>query len=225
MIEALLQRSGTAPPLDTVTIVIHDTIRVAVDSAYVAILEKTNQQLGLLTNPYGIMVASQSVLFTVVAIVAGVILFRQSRDYKTQIEGFINAYKPIVEGVINRANEQVDLAISELRAELTNAKDDKTKQALEERIARLEKTAFTPIPDWKGLMSTGSALGLSSLGLQSLSSQSSYLNSQETFKCPKCGHIWTMPQQGNLVTLSVICPNCKQESVKSAARINPLLGM
>src|SRR5216683_5279708 len=51
----------------------------ALDSVYVRLLERTNQQLSLWWNPYGIMVAALGALFAVLAIVAAFIIFRQSR--------------------------------------------------------------------------------------------------------------------------------------------------
>lgn len=51
---------------------------------YVEILEKTNQQLGLWTNPYGLMVGALSFLVAFLAIAASVILYKQSSDHKKQ---------------------------------------------------------------------------------------------------------------------------------------------
>lgn len=53
---------------------------------YINILEKTNQQLSLWFNPYAIMVGVLAILFTILTIVAVVIIYRQSREYKDKIE-------------------------------------------------------------------------------------------------------------------------------------------
>ncbi len=55
------------------------------EEQYIQILEKTNQQLGLWTNPYGIMIGVLAILFTILTIVAAVIIYRQSKDYQERI--------------------------------------------------------------------------------------------------------------------------------------------
>ena len=56
-------------------------------------LEKTNQQLGLWTNPYGIMIGVLAVLFTILTIIAAVIIYRQSKDYKERIQKAFDSWE------------------------------------------------------------------------------------------------------------------------------------
>jgi DNA repair exonuclease SbcCD ATPase subunit len=57
---------------------------------YASIVEKTNQQLSLWYNPYGIIIASLTALITVGAIVATILIYRSSTEYKKQIKNFIS---------------------------------------------------------------------------------------------------------------------------------------
>jgi len=60
--------------------------RERAESLYMSILEKTNSQLSLWWNPYGVMIAALGVLFTVGAISVTLLLFRQSSDYQRKID-------------------------------------------------------------------------------------------------------------------------------------------
>lgn len=56
------------------------------DNIYKNILEKTNQQLSLWFNPYALIVAILGIFFAILAIVAAVAIYRQSRDYKRKLK-------------------------------------------------------------------------------------------------------------------------------------------
>jgi hypothetical protein len=121
-----------------------DSVRRQIDSAYIAILEKTNQQLSPWWNPYGVMVAALGVLFASGAIVAGFLLFRQSREYREMIAGAIAQYQAVLDAMVkeNLARLQVDLrrSIEEGKKELAAKQaSDPERQKLETRIAVMEK--------------------------------------------------------------------------------------
>jgi hypothetical protein len=53
---------------------------------YIEILEKTNQQLGLWTNPYGVMVGVLSFLVGLLAIGVAWMIWRQGKEFREQFE-------------------------------------------------------------------------------------------------------------------------------------------
>ena len=77
-----------------------DSVLARVDSHYVAILEKTNQQLSLWWNPYGIFVGALGALFTAGAVVAAYLIFRQSREYRATIDAAIADYRVVLDALL-----------------------------------------------------------------------------------------------------------------------------
>lgn len=87
-------------------------------AAYIDILEKTNQQLSLWFNPYGLMVGALSILVALGAIVAGAFIFRLGKDYKDLIE----TLKSKVEDQLKLINEQEGKTIDEKNVQNDNFK-------------------------------------------------------------------------------------------------------
>ena len=132
----------------------HDTIYITnnkIDSTtiyYQTILEKTNAQLSLWGNPYGLMIGALGVLFTCLTILFAFILFRQSADYKNIINQSITKYQVILDKLIKETQDQTKLflesnderfaeKISEYKKELESATLDQ-KAILEEKVKQLE---------------------------------------------------------------------------------------
>jgi rubrerythrin len=110
----------------------------------VAILEKTNQQLSLWWNPYGVFVSSLGVLFTIGAVVAAYFLFRQSREYRLTIDAAIADYRRVLDAMVAErladTKRHVEQSLVDARNELTTGADETEKrQVLEKRIAALEE--------------------------------------------------------------------------------------
>ena len=115
------------------------------DSVYASILEKTNAQLSLWWNPFGVMVAALGVLFAVLAIAAAVIIYRQGREYRELINRSIAKYQDILNAFIEDKNKQVELLKENIAAAVANAKSEldglsgEQKQKVEEYLARLQE--------------------------------------------------------------------------------------
>lgn len=103
--------------------------RTQLDSAYIAVLEKTNTQLSYWFNPLGVAVGALAVLITALTIMAAVLLWRQSREFKATLNAAVEKYDQTVEEIRAR-NESVIEAFLE----------DKTSQ-LEEMQSRLPEGA------------------------------------------------------------------------------------
>ncbi|MHB1864297.1 MAG: hypothetical protein ACYCVL_15190 [Gemmatimonadaceae bacterium] len=133
---------------------VHDSLRIvaevarrlhpAGDSAYVALLEKTNQQLGLWSNPYAVMVATLAVLVAVLAIAAVALVYGQSSEFRKRNDDALAQFRTIVETFVAKAAERLDAQIVTARSEIAGA--EKTQRATEgldraagdQRIVQLE---------------------------------------------------------------------------------------
>jgi len=112
------------------------------DSLYLSILEKTNQQLSLLSNPYGLFVSALGLLFAIAAIVVGVLLFRQSRDYRALITASVRKYETILDALVRDRLEQMQGQVAQLlvesKEELKTATEEQ-RTNIEQKIAALER--------------------------------------------------------------------------------------
>ena len=147
----LFLQDSAARGIDTVTVRIVDTVFVRDSSAlaYQELLEKTNQQLSLWWNPYGVLIALLGVLFAVLAIVGAVLLFRQSREYRAMHQAEIDDYREIINTFITEKSSQIEVLKGEINAELTDARArletavGENKAQLEEHIRSLERVDST----------------------------------------------------------------------------------
>src|SRR5712692_10296532 len=115
------------------------------DSVYIRLLERTNQQLSLWWNPYAVMVATLGALFAVLAIVAAVIIFRQGREYRSLITRSIAEYQGILNAFIEEKNREIEVMGTRVTKDLERATTElKTatgaqKARIETEIANLKK--------------------------------------------------------------------------------------
>ena len=139
------------PSPSSVRDTVWDTVTVVSQAVplqqYVEILEKTNQQLSIWGNPYGVMVAVLGVLFAIGAIVAAILLWRQSADYEKKIHASLaslaTANALVVESLAE-ADRRIDAAIAELRGAADEAVGEQRK-TLEELATRLQAER-PPVP-------------------------------------------------------------------------------
>jgi len=97
---------------------------------YISILEKTNNQLSLWRNPYWVLITLLWVLFAIGAIVAAVLLYRQSQDYKQQQKEIQENQERIFKEFLKK--QETDVLNN-------NKKIEKIAKELEELIAKYEK--------------------------------------------------------------------------------------
>ncbi len=115
---------------------------------YASIVEKTNQQLSLWTNPYGLMIGFLTILIAVIAIVVSVYLWKNSSDQKKRVDDFFDRQeediikaKKAMESIYKERDEKAKLYEKDLN-ELIKGYTDKlsgvdAKNAVER--AKLEK--------------------------------------------------------------------------------------
>ena len=94
---------------------------------YIDILEKTNTQLSLWYNPYGLMIGILSILIAVLAILFAFILWRQGKDYKDAFNTFLDEQKEVstneIKKVILEARGILDEQINTQTLKLENLED------------------------------------------------------------------------------------------------------
>ncbi|MFA6423340.1 MAG: hypothetical protein WCW17_02715 [Patescibacteria group bacterium] len=179
---------------------------------YIDILEKTNQQLGFWQSQNGIIVATLSVLFTIITIVAVFIIYRQSQEHKNRLEEDRKLYKKKLDDflttqmkVIKQRDEEaekISKKINKIISGYQKKLEDSSKEQKEEiqkvidklEIEKLslskESGPITVMPDFN--------LGNSIFKKQCTCSHCGYgfyVNTgigsltMQTASCPKCGSI------------------------------------
>jgi hypothetical protein len=114
------------------------------ESLYISMLEKTNNQLSLWWNPYGVMVAALGALFAIMAIVAAVLLWRQSREHRELVKAMVEQSQALVAAYLEEKNEQLEALRSRLEkqaATYKGAMEEATgdhRKSLEAAIAKVE---------------------------------------------------------------------------------------
>lgn len=109
---------------------------------YVSLLERTNQQLSLWSNPYGVLVAILSFLVAFLAITAAFILYRQSREYRELYQKALKDYEITLQENLRKIGSDYELKIDQFIDVKTKEIDTfsgDTKKKAQEIIKELEK--------------------------------------------------------------------------------------
>jgi hypothetical protein len=133
------------PRIDTVVIV----KQVTNDSVllnYQQILEKTNNQLSLWTNPYGILIGILGVLITILGIGVAFVIYKQSKDAKDLIKESLSKHenelaKLIAEKNSYFANIELSLnkSIEEYQEKLSTPLNEDQKSQITQFITTLQE--------------------------------------------------------------------------------------
>lgn len=112
---------------------------------YISILEKTNQQLGVWSNPYGIAIGILSLFIAIIAIGVAIVLWKHSKEQKDRFEQFLNNQEKVIRSNVKLHNEKVrqtELKLGKLitgyKKQLESATKDNKKE-IERAIDDLEK--------------------------------------------------------------------------------------
>jgi hypothetical protein len=118
-------------------------------SNYASILEKTNQQLSLWSNPYGIALGILAVLVAILAIGVAVALYLNSRDQRTQTRQFfakqqklIDANNIAMDKMMKESEGKLDTLIHAYEEGLKSATTT-SKKEIEKAIKELSKEKAT----------------------------------------------------------------------------------
>lgn len=182
---------------------------------YVEILEKTNQQLSLWSNPYGILVGALGVMIAVLAILFTFILWRQSKEYKEAFNQFLEEQKKIVDGEIGKAmieakkalDGQIESAKKKLKTVQGNAQEAVRKEIADLQKAKhgLEGASFGHFTSDFATRSTYGGVGGGAASWPGIGSSvwgiADHIGRADFIACSSCGH--TSSGEGVLY-----CPRC-----------------
>lgn len=111
---------------------------------YQEILEKTNGQLSLWWNPYGVFVGFLGILFTILTIIAAVVIYRQSKEYRELIKESLTKHETVLGQLITEKNQQLkniethlNNLITEYKEKLINTREENKKE-INDLISKLE---------------------------------------------------------------------------------------
>lgn len=177
--------------------------------AYQEVLEKTNQQLSLWWNPYGVMVAGLGVLFTILTIIAAAIIFFQGRAAKQLLNNSIERHSKILNEYIDQKNKEMKSLIDKYSEEIEKLKvnapesddpDDYLRKLNEleksiEKLSKQEVSRYSSKDAFVELDFPGSEGQFVNVPLGNL-----------MHECSKCGHIYNLPRSTALTHAK--CPEC-----------------
>ena len=183
-------------------------VQYATQAQYLSTLEKTNQQLSLWFNPYALLVASLAILFTLLAIIATALIYRQSKEYREKLDSFVKSYQEVFDKLItelSKRRDDIEKQIKEHQTQLAKVAGE-GKKAIEVEIERLtakkDSVSSQIASTVAAIPASGSPFGLGmerhhkcsqcGRGFMIKAANPFYfaaLGSEETVKCPKCGNI------------------------------------
>ena len=184
------------------------------------ILERTNEQLSLVYNPYGLMVATLGVLFTLLAITVTFLIFRQSSEYRKLIDKSILESRNIVNQFLSERKLEIEAQMDQYKKDFKTA-DATTKKNIETALESLEKRRQFIDTQFRTPQSFGSSSARSTgtFGFwvppeQGYSGYSgSFTNSTKRVTCPKCQNTFDVNDSVPMITSGTfakqrICPKC-----------------
>jgi|LSQX01.3.fsa_nt_gb hypothetical protein len=137
-------------PLNKDTLLIFDSTNVSNQIPdletmliYQEILEKTNEQLSLWFNPYVLIIGILAIFFTVMTIIAAIIIFRQSNEFKRLIKDSLRSHDIALKNLLSEKQKQYEIydananiLMTELKQKLEVADGDKYSE-LKELIEKI----------------------------------------------------------------------------------------
>jgi len=184
------------------TSIVGQQIISKLDQQYVEILEKTNQQLGLWTNPYGLMVTVLTFFVTILAVVVAWAIYRQGADYKKKLEEQLTL-------LVDTRFEKFESAITEQRKKLGMATSEEEKVEILSRIKQLEQAKT------EAIARAETPYVSPEVSFGSLNSLTGSFGSPRMHKCTYCKYGYIPQDFGLSVMVSVIpqkraysCPKC-----------------
>lgn len=186
---------------------------------YSSVLEKTNQQLGLWYNPYGIAIGILAVLVAIIAIGVGYALWRNSKEQKDLFAQWLSEQEKIAKQNRDEAKEAFSSLIEEQKQKLTTAVGDQ-KEMIEKEIERLKKErAYISVSS----SPSSSLLGLSATGPSGpgYAGYFSTLWDTKELICTHCGKKFKYTDDGPFsITLrsmekTIFCTHCGKSNIIS----------
>lgn len=179
---------------------------------YIDILEKTNQQLSLWQNPYGLMVGTLAVLFTILTIVAVIIIYRQGQEYKNRIEADRDLYKRKIEDFLDAQMKVIknrdieNIKLSKKADEIIKAYQNQLNKSSKEQKAEIQKVIDKLEVEKISIKNSGPVIVE-----PNQIDMATVLGWRKYCKCSNCGfgfYVDTSKNAFATIDTSVTCPKC-----------------
>lgn len=171
---------------------------------YVSILEKTNQQLGVWSNPYGIAIGILSIFIAIIAICVGFALWRHSKEQKERFDKFLLEQEKVIQ-TKNKRFEQVELKFDAL----IKGYEEQLKSATKNNKIEIEK-AIADLKKEKASLGAyiGPSAAFGTASLQSIASpfvgSSPLAVNTGSMICAKCGRTFSYYNDNDLLSSAVM---------------------
>lgn len=184
---------------------------------YIQILEKTNQQLSLWANPYGIMLGILTLMVAIIAIVVAWYIWKNSKEQKDLFKEALVKYQKSL-------NDQAGIFIEQKKLEI-----DKTIQEFEklkESVTEEKKIEFQKIIDEykkekEKIYNTPVSVQYDNSHYGAFSAYATTLNPIKSTHCTNCGIFFKYKDDNSWGVLAsnsmysrkkVYCPKCNTEN-------------
>lgn len=168
---------------------------------YVSILEKTNQQLNLWSNPYGLMVGILTLLIAIIAIAVSYALWRYSKEQRDRVNQFFAEQEKIIDEK-NKQVQKVEEKLNDLIKEYEKQLKSSTKQGKKEIQRTIEelKKEKARISAYMGpVMVAGgtSAVHSAFFPQRNIDFYGLNLNREKSMICTQCGKNFSYYEDSN----------------------------
>ena len=106
---------------------------------YATIVEKTNNQLGLWSNPYGLSIGILTALIAIGAVIVSILLWKNSKDQKDLFKSKMDEQEKLLRENIEDQRKEYDALIEEYKQKLSSAVDGSKKDILEKILMDLKR--------------------------------------------------------------------------------------
>lgn len=188
---------------------------------YISILEKTNQQLGVWSNPYGIAIGILSIFIAIIAMGVAFAIWRQSKEQKDRFNQFLADQEKIIQ-LKNKKLEQVELKLDGLirgyEKQLKSATKNNKKE-IKRAIADLKKEKAS-IGAYIGPMAALGTISGPSIANYNPSQGVSFMASTDSTICTNCGKRFSYSRGTDLLSSvisvgnkTVYCSYCGRPNI------------
>lgn len=156
---------------------------------YIAILEKTNQQLGVWSNPYGVAIGILSLLIAIIAIFVAISIWRHSKEQKDRADKFFSDQEKIIQEK-NKNIQQIELKYDKLIKGYEKQQKSKLKSTKEDRkeVQRLIDDLKKEKAGIGAYISPAFSLAtVASPTIAPWTTPGAFLNLSKSLICAKCG--------------------------------------
>ena len=172
---------------------------------YASIVEKTNNQLGLWSNPYGLMIGILTLLMAIGAIFITYLLWKNSKDQKEMTKQFFIKQKALIEEK-NKTIEKIQLKFENLideYKEKLKMTDGENKKQIQKAIDELKKEKLSA----EAYINPTLATAIKPHNIYANYSPFNTAEKQRATICSECNNPFSQPITASMEATTV-CPFC-----------------